>query len=254
MDESCHTSEIHFLDQNKKSDKDWGQWPCVTRRNKSCHKYEWVMSREWMSHVTRTNESCHTYESVMSQIWNALPWPEPKPPWRYSLFPRRWDSKSSSECKSKSWMVKVQVSFQMSNLKRDLWWPSRISFCIPRTISSLIFSGTGCRCQCTSVTCEHRAFQLQLSRTNGSYHIRMSHVTYEWVISHVSTEHFDYNCHIRMGHITYMNESCHMCARSIPTTMVTYEWVIPPVPEKTSLEIVIGMQNEILIGIKKLLF
>jgi len=44
----------------------------VTHMNKSCrtcdescHTYEWVMSRIWMSHVTK--ESCHTYEWVMSQ-------------------------------------------------------------------------------------------------------------------------------------------------------------------------------------------
>jgi len=34
--------------------------------------------------------------------------------------------------------------FQMSHLKRDLWWPSRISLSISMTISNLIFSGTGC--------------------------------------------------------------------------------------------------------------
>jgi len=43
-------------------------------------------------------------------------------------------------------MVKVQVSFQMSRLKRDLWWPSRMSFCIPMIISNRIFSVTGCIC------------------------------------------------------------------------------------------------------------
>ena len=41
-------------------------------------------------------------------------------------------------------MVKVDYSFQMCHLKRNLWWPSRISFCVPMTISSLVFSGTGC--------------------------------------------------------------------------------------------------------------
>jgi len=41
-------------------------------------------------------------------------------------------------------MVKVHVSLQISHLKSHLWWPSRISFCIPKTISSPIFSGTGC--------------------------------------------------------------------------------------------------------------
>ena len=62
----------------------------------------------------------------------------------YSLFPRRWDSKCSSKRKSKSSMVKVHISFQMSRLKRDLGWPSRILVCIPMPISSLVFSGTGC--------------------------------------------------------------------------------------------------------------
>jgi len=62
----------------------------------------------------------------------------------YSPFPRRWDSKCSAKCASKSLMVEIQVSFQMRHLKRDLRWPSRISFCIPRSISSLIFAGAGC--------------------------------------------------------------------------------------------------------------
>jgi len=56
---------------------------------------------------------------------------------QYSPFPRRWDLKWSSEYKTKSSMVKVHVSSQMSHLKRDLWWPSRISFSIPMTVSSL---------------------------------------------------------------------------------------------------------------------
>jgi len=45
---------------------------------------------------------------------------------------------------SKCLMVKIGFSFQMSHWKRNLWWPSRISFGIQMTISSLIFSGTGC--------------------------------------------------------------------------------------------------------------
>ena len=49
-----------------------------------------------------------------------------------------------STCKSTSSMVKIDVSFQMSRLKRNLRWPSRSSFRIPMTISSLIFSGAGC--------------------------------------------------------------------------------------------------------------
>jgi len=56
----------------------------------------------------------------------------------------RWDSKWSSEYKTKSRMVKVEVSFQMSRMKKNLLSPSRILFCIPMPISRPIFSGTSC--------------------------------------------------------------------------------------------------------------
>jgi len=47
----------------------------VAHVNESCHKYEWVMSQIWMSHVSHINEvshmneSHHTYEWVMSRMW-----------------------------------------------------------------------------------------------------------------------------------------------------------------------------------------
>jgi len=44
------------------------EW-CHTCMHESCHTYEWVMSRIWMSHFTRMNESCHTYEWVISHVW-----------------------------------------------------------------------------------------------------------------------------------------------------------------------------------------
>ena len=50
----------------------------------------------------------------------------------------------ADERKSKSSRFKVHFSFQISRSKRDLWLSSRILVCIPMTISSLIFSGTGC--------------------------------------------------------------------------------------------------------------
>jgi len=51
--------------------RDWqgGIISHVTRMNESCHRYEWVVSRMWMSYVTHMNESCHTYGWVMTQIW-----------------------------------------------------------------------------------------------------------------------------------------------------------------------------------------
>ena len=72
-------------------------------------------------------------------------------------FPRRWDSKWSSECTTKSSMVITGLfsngSFEkrpeLSSLnepfeKRPGDWPSKISTCISTSISSLIFSRLGC--------------------------------------------------------------------------------------------------------------
>jgi len=55
-----------------------------------------------------------------------------------------------------------------------------------------------------------------------STQIRMSHVIYEWVMSHIHE-----SCHVWMSHVTYawvmsyMHESCH-----IWMSHVTYEWVM----------------------------
>ena len=64
-------------------------------------------------------------------------------------IPRRWDSKWSSECKTKleSSMV-ITGLFSKAQLKKDLWWPSRTSICISTSISNLMFSGTCCRTYC----------------------------------------------------------------------------------------------------------
>ena len=37
--------------------------------NKSCHTYECVTSRIWVSYGTHMNATCHTYECVTSHIW-----------------------------------------------------------------------------------------------------------------------------------------------------------------------------------------
>ena len=71
----------------------------------------------------------------------------------YSAFPSKRDSKCLSKRKSNSSMVGVHVSFRMSCFKKDLAWPSRMSDCIPMTISFRIFSGTGCRRAYTSDWC-----------------------------------------------------------------------------------------------------
>ena len=62
----------------------------------------------------------------------------------YSPFPRRRDSKWSSECKTKFSMVITGLFSNGSFEKRPELWPSRGLICISTSISSLIFSGTGC--------------------------------------------------------------------------------------------------------------
>jgi len=62
---------------------------------------------------------------------------------RYSPFCRRWDSKCSSECETKSWMVLTGLLSNGSFEKRHELWPSRISLSIPTSISSLIFYRMG---------------------------------------------------------------------------------------------------------------
>jgi len=45
----------------------------ATRRKKSCHTYEWVVTHMniWPSHGTLVNESCHTH---MNESWSTYEW------------------------------------------------------------------------------------------------------------------------------------------------------------------------------------
>jgi len=63
--------------------------------------------------------------------------------WYYGQIPKR-QAAMVVEMEIKILDAQVQVSFQMSCLKRDLWWPSRISISVSMAISSFIFSGSGC--------------------------------------------------------------------------------------------------------------
>jgi len=68
----------------------------------------------------------------------------------------------------------------------------------------------------------HVTYEWVMSHMNESCHIWMSHITYEWVMSHMNK-----SCHIWIRHDTYewvmshTNESCH-----IWMSHVTYEWVL----------------------------
>jgi len=78
----------------------------------------------------------------------------------------------------------------------------------------------------------HVTYEWVMSHMNESCHIWMSHVTYEWVMSHVNQSYHEWmyhaiyaSYHIWMSHVTYewvishMHESCH-----IWISHVTYEW------------------------------
>ena len=47
-----------------------------SHKNETCHTYERVGSRAWISHVTHMNESCHTHEWILShvQIYHSREW------------------------------------------------------------------------------------------------------------------------------------------------------------------------------------
>jgi len=71
----------------------------------------------------------------------------------------------------------------------------------------LCYKGTGTVVLCMS----HVIYEWVVSHMNESCHIWMSHVTYEWVMSHMNESCVERN----MSHIR-ANESCHI-----------YEWVMP---------------------------
>jgi len=136
-----------------------------------------------------------------------------------------------------------QVSFQTAHVKRDLWWPSIILFCIPKTISSLIFPGNrlymnqsfayewvtphmnaSChptRCRRDEDTRADAIHNPVMSHINEwrhiwmhqSFHVWMSDTIYECVMSpdqcaretrtQVLTLYIIQSCHIWMSDITY---------------------------------------------------
>jgi len=73
----------------------------------------------------------------------------------------------------------------------------------------------------------HVTYEWIMSHMNESCHTWMSHVTYEWVMPHINEP-----CHAWMSHVTYewvmshMNESCHTWM-----SHMTYEWVMPHMNE-----------------------
>jgi len=163
--------------------------------NKSCHRYEWVMSHTWMSHVTHMNElciysvsvyideSCHTYEWVWYLPCRCVYMNESCP--TYEWMPHIWMSHVppiNEACPTYEWV--------MSHI-----WMSHV----PHMNESCptyewVMSHIWKRCP----TYE-RAWDL--------FH----ECIYGWVMSHM----WLVMSHIWWSHFTNGKESCH-----------TYEWVM----------------------------
>jgi len=77
----------------------------------------------------------------------------------------------------------------------------------------------------------HVTHEWVMSHMNESCHTRMSHVTYEWVMSHKNE-----SCHTRMSHVTQewvmsLDKTCHACRRTLVQqqrneSCHTHEWVV----------------------------
>jgi len=77
-------------------------------------------------------------------------------------------------------------------------------------------------CHIWVISMSHVTHEWVMSHIGESCHIWLSHVPYEWVMSRMSE-----SCHISVSHVTYqwvmshMSESCHTWV-----SHVTYEWVM----------------------------
>jgi len=88
VNESCHTDELVMSPMRHVTWMDtlWhtyelfmshiSEYTCMqiaktapVIMDESYHKYEWIMSHEWRSHVTHTNEACHPNGYLMSHAW-----------------------------------------------------------------------------------------------------------------------------------------------------------------------------------------
>jgi len=170
----------------------------VTHVNESCHRWETVMSRMrltsqwgkswmsrvtiWMSHVTHVEQSCHACEWVMSHIWISHVTFVNE-----SCHTCKWGSGKQSmcaKCHTRGWAVSCHT------YKRVMphIWTSHVTQ------------------KNSHVT---RMNESRPTSERGTWHVCMSHVSYEWVMSHMNE-----SCLLWMSHVSYewvmshMNESC----------------------------------------------
>jgi len=150
-----------------------GRWysntPMCVAIQGSCHTYEWVMSRVWMSRVTRMNESFQRYEWVITRIWMS------------------YTTCMIETCHTYEWGVS------------HIWMSHVVHVNESRHTYEWVMSHIWIS-HVTHMNESYHTYDRVMS------HVWMSHVTrmnkfchtYEWVMSHMW-----------MSHVTHMNESYH---------------------------------------------
>jgi len=107
-----------------------------------------------------------------------------------SSFPRRWDSKCSSKCKSKSSIVKVQDSFQMSHLKDfvlnyDDHFESHLLFWFLVWYAATRLA-TQLQQRCTQEVCDNKEARKRLTESNGTPAMDLRHMNVGWMLFEVN--------------------------------------------------------------------
>jgi len=173
--------------------------------NESCHTYEWVMS-----HV---NESCHMWMSPVTQVWDL------------SLM----NESRTFMCVMRVHYAHLGCHLQTSHVPVTYEW---VTYLCVRGMSFMNESRTFvcvmrvryAHLGCASRRCWRCIQARAVWHRNESCPIWISHIPYEWVMSHVDTilyrclsdtngfQSSDKSCHVRMSHVTYRHNS-----RSFPT-------------------------------------
>jgi len=188
-----------------------------THRNELCHvneTNEFIPMSEWV--MSPMNESCHVCEWVMSPMTELCHMNETNEFIPIKLIPIRLYHMNTAHMNS---LIFRHHSLCHVNKSCHIWM-SHVTYVNEsyhvwmRRIWTHSYSDI--TCYVTSIS--HVTYEWVMSHMNESCHIWMSHVTYESVMSHIHE-----SCHIWMSHVTYewvmshMNESCHIWMSHVST-------------------------------------